>query len=153
MPFTISYATAEDLELLVAHRLNMWRDIHPESGSKVDESEEATRKWIQEKLSKGELVGFIARALRGRVAGSWCVWTREGQPRPTNPNLKVPYLMSMYTERAFRRKGVARMIVKRALKWCEEHHYDRISLHASTQGRALYESMGFEQTQEMRLKF
>ncbi len=153
MAFRISYAAADDIELLVAHRLNMWRDIHPELGSKVDESEDATRVWIRKKLARGELVGFIARAPGGKVAGSGCIWIREEQPRPSNPLQKVPYLMSMYTEREFRRMGVARLIVKRAMRWCEEHRYDRLNLHASTQGRPLYESLGFEQTQEMRFKF
>ena len=153
MVFRISRATKKDIELLVAHRLNMWRDIHPELGPKVDDSEEATRNWIRRKLSKGELIGFIARTNGGRVAGSGCIWIREEQPRPTNPRQKVPYLMSMYTEKEFRRRGAARMIVKHALKWSKDQGYDRLNLHASTEGRPLYESLGFEQTAEMRVKF
>jgi GNAT superfamily N-acetyltransferase len=152
LAFRLSYATSKDLDLLVAHRLNMWRDIHPELGSKIDESTGATRRWVREKLRRGELVGFVVRTTGGKVAGSGCVWIREEQPRPTNPLQKVPYLLSMYTEEEFRRRGVARMIVKRALKWCRAHHYDRLTLHASTQGRILYESLGFETTQEMRIK-
>lgn len=153
MKFRVSNAGLDDLDLLVAHRLNMWRDIHPEFGVKVDESEDLTRKWIREKLSSGKLIGFIAKAVDGRIAGSGCVWIREEQPRPNNPRQVQPYLMSMYTEREFRRKGVAKLIVKRALDWCRKHDHERIILHASHEGRALYEAFGFEPTTEMRLKF
>jgi len=151
--FRVSYAGPHDVDLLVAHRLNMWRDIHPEFGAMVDESEALTRKWVRRKFAEGKLIGFIAKTAGGKVAGSGCIWLRDEQPRPTNPRQEVPYLLSMYTEPSFRRKGVARMIVSRALKWCKDHEYDRVNLHASTQGKPLYESFGFESTTEMRLKF
>lgn len=131
----------------------MWRDIHPELASKVDESEELTREWVRAKLAEGKLIGFIARAQDGKVAGSGCIWLRDEQPRPTNPRQVVPYLTSMYTEKGFRRRGVARLIVQGALKWCREHGYDRVVLHASEEGKQLYEGFGFEPTSEMRLKF
>ncbi len=153
MEFLLSHAGPGDVELLVTHRLNMWRDIHPEFGSKVDESEGLTREWIRARLSDGTLVGFIVRARDGTVAGSGCIWLRDEQPRPTNSRLVVPYLMSMYTERAFRRKGVAKLIVQSALNWCREQNYDRVVLHASEAGKPLYEEFGFEPTGEMRFKF
>ncbi len=153
MRFTITLAGPDDVELLVSHRLNMWRDIHPELGSKVDKSEGLTRTWIRKRIADGRLIGFIATTEGGRVAGSGCVWIREEQPRPTNPGNEFPYLMSMYTEPPFRRKGVARLILKRALKWSEDNGYERMIPHASEQGRPLYEAFGFEPTTEMRLKF
>ncbi len=117
----VSFAGAKDIDVLVAHRLNMWRDIHPELGSEVDRSEKPTRDWIGRRLAEGKLVGFIAKTPGGEVAGSGCVWIREEQPRPTNPRQEMRYLMSMYTERAFRRKGVATLIVKKAIEWCMDH--------------------------------
>ena len=150
--FKLSYARPDDLELLVAHRLNMWRDVRPELGKKTKESEKATREWIRKRLSNGSLIGFVARTSDGKVAGSGCIWIREEQPRPTNPRLEFPYLMSMCTEKEFRRKGVAKLILKRALKWCRVHKYERIILHASDEGRPLYEKFGFEATREMLLR-
>jgi GNAT superfamily N-acetyltransferase len=51
--------------------------------------------------------------------------------------------MSIYTEESYRRRGVAKMIVKTAIDWCKEHNYDRISLHAAEMGKQLYETFGF----------
>jgi GNAT superfamily N-acetyltransferase len=152
LTFKLSQAGPDDLDVLVAHRLGMWNDIHPELRSKVRGSRRATRGWIKRNLADGTLVGFIARTGDGKVAGSGCVWIRPEQPRPTSARQQVPYLMSMFTVKEYRRRGVARMIVKRALGWCKRHGYDRIVLHASKEGRALYERFGFEPTSEMRLR-
>lgn len=103
-------------------------------------------------MSEDRLVGFVVRTTEGKLAGSGCLWIRDEQPRPTNPRLQVPYLMSMYTEKEYRRKGVAKMIVQTALEWCREHGYGRVVLHASNEGRQLYESFGFEPSNEMRLR-
>lgn len=153
MEFNLVYAGPDDVELLVAHRLSLLREVHPELETKIEESEEWTRGWIRKKLAEGALIGFLAKAQDGRVAGSGCIWLREEQPRPTNPRMVAPYLMSMYTAPEFRRKGVARLIVQSALKWCKERGYERVNLHASEAGKPLYESLGFSPTTEMRAKF
>jgi GNAT superfamily N-acetyltransferase len=66
--------------------------------------------------------------------------------------LEVPYLMSFYTEREFRRRGVARLIVETAIAWCRAHGYDRVNLDASEAGKALYETLGFKPGYGMRLQ-
>ena len=151
--FKLSYAGPGDVDMLVAHRQKMWLDIHPELGKEVKDSEKPTRRWIMKHLSNGKLIGFIARSGDGEVAGSGCIWVREEQPRPTSVRLEVPYLMSMYTERKYRRRGVAKQVVQEALKWAKDKGYDRVVLHASEAGRPLYEGLGFQPSSEMRFRF
>ncbi len=150
--FEISRAKAEDTEILVTHRLGMFNDMYPELRKEIQESEEQTRKWLREMLLEGRFVGFIVRTDKGQVAGSGCLWIRKEQPNPTYSRLEAPYLLSMYTEKGFRRRGVARLIVETAIAWSKEHGYDRINLHASEMGKSLYVSFGFKPTNEMKLK-
>ena len=147
----MSLATTEDLDLLSDHRQKMWLEIFPGVETKVKEISAATKSWIEAKLAEGHLVGFIVRTPEGKIAGSGCVWVRDEVPRPNYPREVVPYLMSMYTENEFRRKGVAKMIVEAAMKWCRANGFERILLHASDAGKPLYEAFGFEPTREMRL--
>ena len=149
--FKIVLATSEDTELLVKHRVGMWKDIRPEFAEKAEELKDLTYSWIKTKLSEGKLIGFLAKTQTGKVAGSGCIWLREDAPRPFNPCLEAPYLMSMYTEEGFRRTGVAKMIVQRAIDWSRENGYRTMSLHASDAGISLYEHFGFKPTTEMRL--
>ena len=153
LQFKVSLADSHDIELLVRHRLGMFNDVFPELKSQVQASEGRNRKWISEKLLDGTLVGFIAKTLDGQIAGSGCLWIREQQPRLVSSSLKAPYLMSVYTEEAFRRKGVATLIVQNAIAWAKEKGYDGISLHASDTGKLLYENLCFQPTNEMRLRF
>jgi GNAT superfamily N-acetyltransferase len=150
--FKLSYAGEDDVDLLLAHRQGMWLDIHPEQKREVKSSDRRTRGWIKKQLAEGRLIGFIARTSEGKVAGSGCVWLREEQPRPTSKGFVVPYLMSMYTEKRFRRQGVAKLIVRRAVRWSRDRGYERLVLHASKEGRPLYEKLGFEPSTEMRLR-
>jgi predicted GNAT family N-acyltransferase len=46
---------------------------------------------------------------------------------------------------------MARALMQIALEWCAANQVDAVILHASAEGRRLYESLGFEPTNEMRL--
>lgn len=149
--YKITLATAEDLELLTKHRIGMWMEIRPELKKQAQELEGVTRDWIKRKMSEGKLIGFIAKTSTGTIVGSGCIWIKEEPPRLYNQRLESPYIMSMYTEPGFRRKGVARAVVQSAIDWCQSHGYNTVSLHAAEAGIPLYEAFGFKQTTEMRL--
>jgi GNAT superfamily N-acetyltransferase len=152
LEFRVTFAGPYDLETLVRHRLEMWREIHTDRKLDNDCSVEATREWIARNLLQGKLIGFVARTLDEVVVGSGCLWIREEQPRPFTRRLEAPYLMSMYTEPVYRRLGIAETIVRCAISWCKSHGYDIIYLHSSSAGRRLYDKLGFKQTNEMRLQ-
>ncbi len=60
-------------------------------------------------------------------------------------------ILNVYTEAEFRRQGVARQVMHAILDWIKARGMRSVNLHSSKEGRALYESMGFEPTNEMRL--
>jgi len=55
----------------------------------------------------------------------------------------------VYTDPAWRRRGVARAVMEAILAWCRRRRFTRIRLHASDLGRPLYESLGFAPTREL----
>ena len=150
--FEISVAKVEDTELLVKHRIEMFIDILPEMTKQAQALEIPTRDWIKTKLLESKLIGFIVKTQDSKVAGSGCIWLRNEPPRIFSPDLESPYLMSIYTEKGFRQRGVASIIVKSAINWCKENGFHTISLHASEAGIPIYEAFGFKPTSEMRLR-
>jgi len=60
-------------------------------------------------------------------------------------------ILNVYTVDKFRRRGLARELMKTVVLWCREQCVDTMILHASPSGRIVYESMGFVPTNEMRL--
>ena len=61
-------------------------------------------------------------------------------------------ILNMYVEREHRRKGVARALMETMIRWCRENEFAYVGLHASESGRGLYEKLGFQPTDEMRLE-
>ena len=60
-------------------------------------------------------------------------------------------ILNVYTEPEHRRRGIARALMQIALEWCASNDVDAVILHASAEGSALYASLGFAPTNEMRL--
>ena len=149
--FRIRRATLRDLEELVHQRRGMWEDMRVGDRDSLDAADMAFRNWVKSEITKGKLVAWIVETTGNVVVGGGCLWLRPAQPRPRPGKLAVPYLLSMFTEPGFRRKGVASRIVKEAIRWSRKNGYPSIVLHASKKGRSLYRRYGFKRTWEMRL--
>ena len=61
-------------------------------------------------------------------------------------------ILNVYTAVEFRRHGLAGELMKAVMQWCRSNGVDVVVLHASPDGRRLYESMGFAGTNEMRIE-
>jgi GNAT superfamily N-acetyltransferase len=131
----------------------MWEGIGIKNKTLLDRADKAYRKWAKRKLRDGSFLGWLAETPEHHSAGGGCLWLRPEQPRPRLKGLVEPYLLSMYTEPQFRRRGIASKILEEAIKWCKKNGYHRLILHASNQGRSLYRKYGFVRTREMRLNF
>ena len=76
-------------------------------------------------------------------------------PWPSHPydgQCRRATILNMYTDPRYRRQGIAGRLMQTMIDWCREEKFVHVTLHASDKGRPLYESLGFEATNEMRLK-
>jgi len=145
-------ARLDDLDLLVRHRRGMWEEILEAPPRAMDAADTAFRRWARSRLRTREIVGFIVETERGEPVASGCVWLMPSQPRPLWKGTVSPYLMSMYTERAFRGQGHATRITREAIRWSKERGYTTLLLHASKFGKSIYLREGFIEGNEMRLR-
>ena len=160
IPFTIRPAAPADVPTLVRHRVEMFRDM----GRLADEataatlratSESAIRAWLE----AGTYLGWLAEPVGqiGGVAGGAGLQLRPMLPRPRPDGAGVllgpeAYVMNVYVERMWRRKGVAALLMERVLAHARGAGLGVITLHASDEGRALYLRLGFTPTNELRLR-
>ena len=63
---------------------------------------------------------------------------------------QVPLVVNVYTEPGSRGRGIARALMQALMEWAAARRFDRVLLHSSVAGRALYVSLGFVPTNEMR---
>jgi GNAT superfamily N-acetyltransferase len=147
---SVRRAGLRDLDALVHQRRAMWEALGIRNKEQHEKGDRVYRRWARERLKNHQLMAWVVKSSDGRVAGGGCVWLEPVQPRPHRVSMVQPYLLSMYTEPGFRRRGVASMIVKEAIEWCRRNKYQRLMLHASDMGRKVYSKLGFKRTWEMR---
>jgi predicted GNAT family acetyltransferase len=59
-------------------------------------------------------------------------------------------IVNVFTEPQWRRRGIAGLLIKEILTWSKREQIDRLVLHASDEGRSIYEKLGFVASNEMR---
>ena len=146
----IRQATPEDVDVILHHRRSMFADMGDGSDEEHDAMVAAARPFIEAALSDGSYRGWFVE-VDGRVVAGGGVAIVGFQPTPFDPAPRRAWVLNMYTEPGFRRQGLARQVLESIIGWCREQGFGSLMLHASDAGRPLYEALGFERTNEMKL--
>jgi GNAT superfamily N-acetyltransferase len=146
----VRQATVADVDVIIHHRRSMFADMGVGDEAARDVMAGAARPFVAAALRDGSYRGWLVE-VDGRVVAGGGIIIVGFQPTPVDPAPSRVWVLNMYTEPAFRRQGLARLVIETILAWCREHGIVRVYLHASEEGRPLYESLGFEATNEMKL--
>ena len=149
--FILRRASTADLDTLVEHRRAMFEDMGYTDQAAMRSMSAKFRIWLLAKMNASEYLAWLVDAPYGSVAAGAGLWLMDWPPHMVGQGARRGNILNVYTHPDFRRRGLARQLMKVALDWCGENGVDTIILHASPTGRTLYESMGFSPTNEMRL--
>ncbi len=152
----VRLATLRDMEILVTQRSAMHEELRHRTKLELENGARAYRKFVREMTRKRRFVGFLAFDLKNPALaiGGGCIWLRELQPHPSKKIERyVPYVLSMYTNPAYRGKGVATAIMNETMRWSKAHGFSRMTLHTSEMGRPVYSRLGWKQSSEMQMRF
>jgi GNAT superfamily N-acetyltransferase len=155
--YTIRRATTADAGALARHRAEMFRDMGELPDDLYDTLIDAAGAYFTQAIADGRYVGWVAelRDRSGATVGGAGLQLRELLPRPDVTRGRLVrgpqgLILNVFTERAWRRRGVADALMRELLRWCRGNGIESVVLHASGDGRPLYERLGFRQTNEMR---
>jgi GNAT superfamily N-acetyltransferase len=149
--YSIREATLADVETIVRHRREMFFDMGHQEPAVLDEMADSFRTWLKEKMSKEEYRGWFAIAEDGSVAAGAGLWLMNWPPGLYTSEPWRGNVLNVYTEHQHRRSGLARRLVTAARDWCAAQGIHVVILHSSDEGRPLYEALGFQPTNEMRV--
>jgi len=149
----IREATASELAVILHHRRSMFRDMGEGTVEELDRMVEVASPFFAGALADGTYHHWVALDASGCVCGGGGVLRCPWPANPKDPCTERAVVLNVYTEPDFRKRGVARQVMLTILAWVKEHGFRAVYLHASAEGRGLYERLGFEATNEMRLKF
>jgi GNAT superfamily N-acetyltransferase len=150
---TIRPATLEvsDLDAIIHHRRAMFLDMGYSDERALDAMIAGFRPWLRGKMEAGEYLAWFALAPDSSIAAGLGLWLMDWPPHMVAAGPWRGNVLNVYTEPAHRRRGMARALMHIALEWCANNRVGAVILHASPEGRALYESLGFTPANEMRL--
>jgi len=160
--FHIRFATVADLELISSHRTRMFADMGELPAEMFDSFQAQSLEALRQLFEEEEYIGWLAspeNRPNKMVAGAG-VQLREVPPHP-QPDAhgkidivsgRQAIIQNVYTEPEWRRRGLAALLIKRIIDWTREQGIESVVLHASDDGRAVYERLGFIATTEMRFR-
>jgi GNAT superfamily N-acetyltransferase len=150
MNATLRPSVPADLEIHVAHRIAMFRDMEMGSEEGIKRMAETFRTQLRNWLVTGQCRGLILEE-GGKAIASVLLLMKESLPTPVTPLSVRGYLFNVYTEPSHRRKGLAARLTDAALDLARNLGLEIVELHASLEAEGLYQRMGFVPTSEMRL--
>jgi GNAT superfamily N-acetyltransferase len=143
-------ANAEDARLIAAHRRAMFADMGSASEQVLTAMESAAIPWTERMIRGGRYLGWITNDGERPVASAGMLLL-DWPPHPLDPEGTVRgYLLNVFVEQAYRKRGLARELIEKCLAEARRRRIRVVTLHASDAGRPLYETLGFEITNEMR---
>jgi GNAT superfamily N-acetyltransferase len=148
---TIREATPNDVAEILRHRRGMYEDMDYKDARALAAMVSATEPYLSEALPNGSFRAWLASA-GGRVVGGGGIVISPWPSHPYGLECRKATILNLYVYPDYRRRGIARQLMKIMIEWCRNEGFASVSLHASKHGRPLYEKLGFEPTNEMRLK-
>jgi GNAT superfamily N-acetyltransferase len=146
-------ATPADIPHVVRHRQRMFADIDRGTPAELEAMGLTTAAYLRDAMPPGRYRGWLAETAAGDVVAGVGVAIHSWPGSPDDPNACRGIVINVYTDPAFRRRGIARRLMDTLIAWCRAEGFGGIALHATVHGRPLYEQLGFQPTNEMRLRF
>ena len=150
--YRVRPATLDDIPVLAHQRCAMFVATGLIDRAATAELDAAERRYLAQAMPAGTFVAWLVEH-EGRIVAGGGLQLRTLQPRPGFVRGEPEGLVvSMWTEPSHRRRGLGNRVMDAILQWCRARGIRRLTLHASGEGRPLYERFGFRPTNEMRLE-
>ena len=148
---TTRYATSHDAALITSHRHRMFADNAFTTEAALLAADAEFEPWVRTRLGDDRYVGLLLEDAGKVVAGAG-IFFADFPPHWMDPQPCRAYVLNVFTEPQERGKGYAERLMEEVIDECRRRGVPTVVLHASPQGRPLYEQMAFTPTGEMMLR-
>ena len=157
--YAIRRGTAADAALLARHRAEMWSDMGKLPAEVYPDVVRESAAYFARAVPAGEYHAWLASPAGrpGEVVAGAGLMLRHSIPtirrrggRLESTTRPQGLVVNVFTERAWRRRGLARLLMTHVIAGARALDVSSLVLHASDEGRDLYVQLGFVPTNEMR---
>ena len=143
------HAELRDIEALCRIRKQQLTEEGNTADCNIDKE---LKEFFQSQIQEKTLTEWIAEE-DGMIAATAAVQFLRMPPTFRNPSGIRGYVTNMYTAPQYRRRGIASRLLELVKKEAEKRGVHQLLLHASRDGRFLYEARGFQKLEDwMELK-
>ena len=160
--FHVRLATRADLEIISQHRARMFTDMCELPAELFESFLAQSKETLYRMFERNQYIGWLAspRDEPDKIVAGAGVHLCEVSPHP-QPNAngtidivsgRQAIIQNVFTEPGWRRRGLGTLLMTEIISWSRKTGIDSLVLHASDEGRPLYEKLGFIATTEMRFR-
>ena len=132
--------TQADLDTFIQMRITQLRE---EGATEDFDLVPALKDYYHRHLADGTFVSWLALD-EGRIVGTSGMSFVEKPPYFSCPSGRIGLLSSMYTAPAYRRRGIAKELLRRVTEEARAYGCGTVQITASDMGVLLYTAFGFE---------
>lgn len=148
---SVRNASASDISEILRQRRRMYEDMDYKDVNALAEMIKLSSEYLEKAILDGSFHAWLA-CIDHKPIGGGAVIISPWLAHPYDLDCRRATILNVYTDPEYRRRGIARQLIETMIAWCKEEGLARVTLHASDDGRHLYESLGFELSNEMRLR-
>ena len=140
---TVRRATREDATTLAKLRFELFVELGKATTDREPEFVEACRATYAKLFDGKRVLAWIAEDRRGGAVAALTLLLFPRLPTPAHPGAEEGYVVGVFTRPRWRGRGIALALTSAAIDEARRRGLARIRLHATEQGRRVYESRGF----------
>jgi GNAT superfamily N-acetyltransferase len=148
--YIIRKASICDIPEILRIRRGMYEDMGYTDTAALEGMVSVSAGYLADHMSDGSFCAWLASE-GDRVVAGGAVIISPWLAHPYDLECRRATILNVYTDRDYRRRSIGRALMQTMIDWCRAEGFARVTLHASDDGRHLYESLGFEPSNEMGL--
>jgi len=142
-------ATAADANIITHHRRRMFIDAGRPDDQVLSVMSGNFEPWVAKMIDEQKYIAWLTVDGDRVVAGAGLL-ILDWPPHPLDPgSVHRGYLLNMYVDPEYRRRKLGRHLIDLALAEASSRGIHVVALHATDEGRHLYQSCGFRESNEM----
>jgi ribosomal protein S18 acetylase RimI-like enzyme len=148
----IREARLDEDSLIAQHFYQLWIDNNVSTNSIRSDWLEITLEFINHSRQELGYQAFVAEADHIVIGSVSCQLFAGLYPLALADSYrKYGYIWNVYVEAPYRGQGIGKKLTSRAVDHLKSIKCTRVILHASPLGKPVYDSLGFSDSNEMRL--
>ncbi len=142
-------ATPKDSLVLADMRRRMFIAMGKPDDDRMQNMVRAFAAWVADAISRGVYVGWVVETPEREPVANAGLFLLEWPPHLRDIGVMRGYILNVWTNEDHRRKGIARELMGTIMSEARRRNIRVLTLHASDEGKHVYEELGFRQSREM----